>query len=105
MLTASLLGMEALFDCRHEPEWQRAMDDISVLALDADGDPAQAAGLLLKRQDGLALNWGHKMVLILEFTWASAFDSRVDWHILVDQHITDQYASLRNRLQACLGSG
>ena len=35
-----------------------------------------------------------------EFT--SAF---VDCHILFDQHKTERYTSLRNRLQACLGSG
>ena len=99
MSIASLLGMEAPLDCRDE--WQRAMDDMSDLDLDADGDPALAAGLL--RPDRLAVNWGRKTVLILEFT--RAFDSRVDWHILVDQHKTERYTSLRNRLQACLGSG
>ena len=101
MSIASLLGMEAPLDCRDE--WQRAMDDMSDLDLDADGDPALAAGLLRKRPDGLAINWGRKTVLILEFT--RAFDSRADWHILVDQHKTERYTSLRNRLQVCLGSG
>ena len=92
MSTAALLGMEAPLDCRDE--WQRAMDDMSDLDLEADGDPARAAGLLRKRQDGLAINWGRKTVLILEFT--RAFDMRVDWHILVDQHKTERYT-------ACLG--
>ena len=99
MSTASLLGIGAPLDCRNE--WQRAIDDISDLDLAADGDPTLVAGLLCKRPDGLAINWGHKTVLILEFTR----DSRVDWHILVDQHKTDRYTSLRNRLQACLRSG
>ena len=80
MSIASLLGMEAPLDCRDE--WQRAMDDMSDLDLDADGDPALAAGLLRKRPDGLAINWGRKTVLILEFT--RAFDRRADWHVLVD---------------------
>ena len=70
MSIASLLGMEAPLDCRDE--WQRAMDDMSDLDLDADGDPALAAGLLRKRPDGLAINCGRKTALIL------AFDSRVD---------------------------
>ena len=79
------------------------MDNMSDLDLDADGDPALAVGLLRKRPDGLAINWSHKTVLSLEFTLA--FDSRVDWHILVNQHKTERYTSLRNRLQVCLLSG
>ena len=41
---------------------RRAMEDISDLDLDADGDQALAAGLLRKRPNGLAINLGHKMV-------------------------------------------
>ena len=54
------------------------------------------AGLFGKRLDGLAINWGHRTVLILELI--PALDSRVDWHILVDQHKAERYTSLRNRL-------
>ena len=39
------------------------------------------------------------------YPFTSAFDSRVDWHILVDQHKTERYTSLLNRLQACLSAG
>ena len=70
------------------------MDDMSYLDFDADRDPALAAGLLRKRPDGLAMTWGHKTVLILEFI--RAFDSRVDWYILVDQRKTERYTSLLN---------
>ena len=52
ILTASLLGMEAPLDCRNE--WQRlgAMDHISNLDLDADGDLTLVVGLLRKHQSG-----------------------------------------------------
>ena len=87
--------MEMPLDCRDE--WQRAMDDMFDLDLDADGDPTREVGLLRKRPDELAMNWGSKTVLILEFT--RALDSRVDWHILVDL----KNALLRRRLdQLCL---
>ena len=76
----------------------RAIDDMSDLDLYADWNPALAAGLLRKRPDGFALNWGSETVLILEFI--RAFDSRADWQVLVDQHKTEQYTLLQNRLQA-----
>ena len=102
MSVMSLLGMEAPLDCRDE--WQRAMDDLSDLDLDGpDGDPALGAGLLRKRPDGFAINWGRKTVLVLEFT--RAFDSRADWHTIVDQHKTGRYTPLRNKLLGCLGLG
>ena len=78
MSTASLLGLEATLDCRDE--WQRAMDNMSDLDLDSDGDPALAAGLCRKRPDGFAINRGSKTILILELT--RAFDSRATGTIL-----------------------
>ena len=63
MSTASLLGMEAALDCRDES--RRAMDDMSDLDLDTDGDPPLVAGLQHKRPGGLAINWGCKTVLIM----------------------------------------
>ena len=69
MSTASMLGKEAPLDFRYE--WQRVLDYISDLDLDADGNPAPAAGLLRKCPVGLAVNWGHTTVLILEFTRAA----------------------------------
>ena len=89
MSAASLPGMEAPFDRRDE--LQRAMDEMSDLDLGADGDPALAAWLPRKRPDGLAINWGHKTVLIFDLT--CALDSRVDWNILVNQHKTERCPS------------
>ena len=90
-LCASLLGMEAPLDC-HDT-WQQAMEDMSDLDFDADGYPALVAGLLHKRldHDGLAINWGHKLVLILEIS--RRLNSRVDWHIVVNQRKTERYTS------------
>ena len=82
MSTASMQGREAPLD--FHDEWQRVLDYMSDLDLDADGNPAPAAGLLRKCPDGLAVNWGHTTVLIFECT--CAFNSMVNWHILVDQH-------------------
>ena len=48
MSAASLLGMEAPFDRRDD--LQRAMDEMSDLDLDADGDPA---GCLASARTGL----------------------------------------------------
>ena len=71
------VGMEAPLDSSCSDEWQRAMDNMSDPDLDTDGDPghsALTAGLLRKRPDGFAVNWGHKTVLIHELT--RAIDSR-----------------------------
>ena len=93
--------MEVPRDCRDE--CGSKLWTTLLIHLEIDGDQDLGAGLLRKRPNEFAMNWGHKTVLILEFT--CAFDSRANRYTLADQHKTDRYSALRNRLQACLGSG
>ena len=64
----ALRGLVAPLDC--QADWQRTVDELHEPDLEIEEDPAAAAGLLRKRPDGFALNWGSKNVLILEFTRA-----------------------------------
>ena len=80
-----LLGMEVPRDCRDE--CGSKLWTTLLIHLEIDGDQDLGAGLLRKRPNEFAMNWGHKTVLILEFT--CAFDSRANRYTLADQHKTD----------------
>jgi hypothetical protein len=61
MTVDALLVLEAPLDCH--AEWQRAVDELRELDLETEEDSDLAAGLLRKRPDGLAFNWGSKIIL------------------------------------------
>ena len=56
MTVDALRGLVAPLDC--QADWQRAVDELHKPDLEIEEDPAAAAGLLRKRPDGFALNWG-----------------------------------------------
>jgi len=99
MTVESLRGVEAPLDCRDE--WQRALDELTDS--DLAGPEAVAADMLRKRPDGIALHWGEKTVLILEFT--RGYDWRASWHDDIDQVKTGRYTPLLDKLSHCLGQG
>jgi hypothetical protein len=99
MTVESLRGIEAPLDCRDE--WQRALDELTDS--DLAGPEAVAADMLRKRPDGIALHWGEKTVLILEFT--RGYDWRASWHDDIDQVKTGRYTPLLDKLSHCLGQG
>ena len=101
MTVDALRGLEAPLDC--QTEWQRAVDELHELDLETEEDPDSAAGLLRKRPDGFALNWGTKTVLILEFT--RAYDWRAIWGTDMDRVKTERYAPVRDKLSRCLPAG
>ena len=73
------------------------------LDLETEEDSDIAAGLLRKRPDGFAFNWGSKIILILEFT--RAYDWRATWHTDMDHVKTQRYVPLRDKLSGCLPVG
>ncbi len=97
----ALRGLEAPLDCH--AEWQREVDELRELDLETEEDSDFAAGLLRKRPDGFAFNWGSKINLILELT--RAYDWCATWHtdIMMD-HVKTQ-RSLRDKLSGCLPAG
>jgi len=99
MTVEALCGLASPPDCHND--WQRAVDELRDSDLDFGEDQAETAGLLRKRPDGFAFNWGSKTVLILEFT--RAYDWRVTWHTDMDQLKRTRYTALQNKLSACLG--
>jgi hypothetical protein len=101
MTVDALRGLEAPLDCH--AEWQRAVDELRELDLETEEDSDLAAGLLRKRPDGFAFNWGSKIILILEFT--RAYNWRATWHTDMDQVKTQRYVPLRDKLSGCLPAG
>jgi len=101
MTVDALRGLEAPLDCH--AEWQRAVDELRELDLETEEDSDLAAGLLQKRPDGFAFNWGSKIILILEFT--RAYDWRATWHTDMDHVKTQRYVPLRDKLSGCLPVG
>ena len=101
----ALCGLEAPMDCR--ADWQRAVDQLQEPDLEAEEDPASTAGLLRKRPDGVAFDWGSNLKtifrLILEYT--RVHDCRATWDTDMRRFRTKGYVPLRDKLTSCLPAG
>jgi hypothetical protein len=101
-----LMVVQAPLDLRDE--WMRMCDevtneDIGGLEEDEEGETnglSGAGSVRRKRPDAIAVNWGRRQLVILEFT--RAYDSRAEWAEVTDEGKRRKYRSLQNKLKSNL---
>jgi hypothetical protein len=88
-------------------DWYSMCNELTEhhLMTDAEANVALAASIRKKRPDRWALQWGRRLIRILDFTRCNDRDYRQDWHETTETYKTSRYQPLSDRMTEVLPRG